>query len=271
MPKSTLHTSKGLLLYLDLLMILVISGFFGVYTFSILLGTLYPQSLNFLGGLLPSEYLTFPVWLLLTIYQGYVYAAMCSGAATLIATSVIFWVYLYIFINHELKLNRAYYLTNSSLRSFDSLQRLFRAFQLVHKSCLIEGHFEFYIVGLNAYLQLISIFLSFVLIRFWKDISFLSKGPLLIGLLIALGSWGVFLEIGGRMQVGSKSTIMSWNRHNWETKLQNKLMALFCRSCKPIVWCYGNHFVVGRKSVLTFYKGVNRGTVRSLLMVFLIE
>ncbi len=90
---------------------------------------------------------------------------------------------------------------------------------------------------------------------------------MIIGDLLVMGYWTFFLEIGCLFYVGGSKTLESWKRHNWGFQEQNRLMKRFCRSCKLIFFSYGRQFVVGKLSVLNYYKGVERGIFRSLLTV----
>lgn len=251
---------------LDICVLLVQTGLFGIYTFSILLAVIYPQSLIFIGGLVPPKFFIFPIRLLITMYHTYVYAAVCSGVAVEMAFISAYWFYLYMFISRELRLTRNMYWSDSSLRRLDDIRIVYRAFECLHSRVLNDCCIGSYMAWLNAYLELVSIFLSFVLLRYWNVLALISKVPLVLGFVLVPVGWTLFLELGGRLQKASLKMVSSWRNCNWGNGMDNKLMQKFCRSCLPILMCWGKWFVVGRKSVLTFQKGVTRGTVRVLLM-----
>lgn len=253
-------------LLLDLSMLLLLTGLLGILTFSVLVAALYPQSLIFLGGLVPKMYLTFPVWIIVTIFHIYIYAAIFSGAAIAVAINLIYWFYLYICINRELRLGAKKYWSNSSLRCSGTIRITYRAFQIVHHSLLLECQFGIYLVWFNGFLQFLAIFISFVLVEYWKALGPISKVPLVIGLVMLNIVCSLFYEIGGRLQKACMRTIASWKNYSWGSTRENRIMGKFCKSCMPLLMCYGRQLVVNSKSLLTFHKSVTRGTVRALLM-----
>jgi len=73
------------------------------------------------------------------------------------------------------------------------------------------------------------------------------------------------LEFGRFLFCRGTKVIKSWKVDEKNYQGESKVMKKFARSCKPIVLSYGKQFVVGRVSVLVFFRGIVRGTFRALL------
>lgn len=225
-----------------------------------------PGGVIFFGGFIPRAYLKSWISFLIICFHSYMIAVYFSGVSALGAMIIGYMFYLYLLISRELRMGtNVKYLCDSSFRISQNVRLVYRAIQVLGQHLLLTCSCGLYILGCNALFIKTSIYLTFVLLRYWSELKLITKVPMLIGDILAVGWWTFVLELGCLYFVAGKRTLMSWNRHNWGFQEQNRLMRKFQRSSKPILLCYGTQFVIGPLSVLRFYRCVIRGTFRVLL------
>lgn len=267
MPKFDTSTAGGKFLCLDIILMLFYIECILLY-FGIVVYLVYdPQAIIFLGALIPSDYFCFPVAMPIVLFHAYIFGGMCCSIAAIGGPIIMYAFYMYFMINQEMRLGRKNYTTNNEFRKSAKIRLFYRAFQIIHQQAMINNFLGFYILVANAFFMATAIYLTFVLIRYWSELQFISKAPLIIGHILSLGYWTLMLQIGCMFYVSGSKTLGSWKRHNWGFQEQNRLMLKFHRSCTLVLFSYGKQFVIGRLSVLNYYKGVERGTYRALLML----
>ena len=104
-----------------------------------------------------------------------------------------------------------------------------------------------------------------MLIRYWRLLNVYTKVPLIVGVFLESMVWPSILLMGNVLSCKGNKVLKSWSKKTWEVSRENKIMTKLIRSCKPLVLCYGYQFVIDKASLFVFYRGVMRGTVRSLL------
>lgn len=266
MPKFDPNKAKGMFQLLDISLILFYIVCILLYTFCIMVLLNNPKGVIYIGSLIPSKYFTLPVALAVIVFHAYMFAVVCTSAAALGGPIIMYSYYIYFMISHELFMGRAKYICDEKFRSGQNIRKFYRSLQVIHQHTMQHSNLGIYVVIVNSFCEASSIYLSFVLIRFWTELKIVSKAPLIVGDLFSLGYWPVILQMGRMFYLGGCRTLGSWKRHDWGFQEQNKLMRKFVKSCQMILICYGKQFVVGRKSVLIYFKGVERGIFRVLLM-----
>ncbi|CAL8068412.1 unnamed protein product [Orchesella dallaii] len=223
------------------------------------------QGAIFLGNLVPEKYYVFPIPLLVGIIQCYLYL-ICHIIFLLSCTAII--VYSYYVTPFLTKKLRRRTKTNGTKNSFSlpkskKIQHVYRCLQLLQAN--VFGVIGIFVVILNASYMLAIIFCNFVMIRYWSDLKIAAKSALLIWTIFFTGFWCTVMELGRFYFLKGTKTINSWKGGGWGDPKENKLMRKFVKSCKPIVIGYGKQFVLGRVSIIVFFRGVGRGIFRALL------
>jgi len=222
-----------------------------------------PTIAIFLGDLIPTQYFTFPTKTLVILFHGYLLLVAHVGILLVGESIIVYGCYITPIIILELSIGRSSYRMHESIRNFSNIQIVYRSLQVLHANALsITG---IYIVISNALFMVTSVYCNFVLIRYWNRLEMLSKGQLLIWSFLFIGAWAFVMELGRFLFAKGSKSLRSWNGDKWGNVRENKLMKKFCRSCKPIAVCNGRQFVIGRVSILVFFRGVTRGTFRALL------
>lgn len=238
---------------------LVVPTLICVYNF------LDPTGAIFLGGLVPEQYFTLPVHLVLLTVQTFLITSSIFGAVTVGLIFIIYSVYLYYFISREFRIGRKKYACEISFREQRSIQVMYRSFQVLHLQFFESCHVGLILLVSNGIIMVSIIYLCFVLLRYWDNIEIIMKAPLVIAVFVLVGYWSIILQFGCLLHVSGNKVLRSWKQNDWGSQLEKKCMRKFMRSYKPILFSYGKQFVIGRVCILSFYRGVVRGTCRVLL------
>lgn len=198
------------------------------------------------------------------IYNFYMICYLIIGSAIVIILVFSYGYHMIIFYALELQLGRSKYRCCNLLRDNpENLRHDYRAAQILHKAFLTL--FGPYFLIFNAAFMTTLIYLCFVLIRYWYVLNFYTKAPLIVGVFLVVTLWTNVLILGNILSNKGNKILKSWSKKSWGIAKENRIMEKFRRSCKPLLICYGTQFVIGKGSLFTFYRGVTRGTVRSLL------
>lgn len=225
-----------------------------------------PTGILLMGSVLPPKYLRFPVKFILYIIHAY-------GIACLIITCIIlgliiftYLFYVTLFYTTELRLGQPKfkYRCDQFLRDNpETLRHVYRSFQVLHKTSMkMLGP---YLLFINGTIMGLCIFNNFVLIRFWKNLQTFEKLPFIGGNYLSLIFWTSLLEFGRILFSRGNKVISSWKGNKWKSSFENKVMAKFRVSCKPLLLSYGTQFVIRKGNLFLFYRGIMRGTFRALL------
>lgn len=234
-----------------------------IYAFILVFIWVKPRGPVTFGELVPPKHFYWWVHVLIFIFHFHIVTLLMINVVSVGACVLIYLTYFAYFLPKELCLNKSKYKTLCKLRNIENIIHIYRSFQVLHVNVM-------YVLGI-ALLSCNAIFMStvmlanFFLATYWNSFGLLIKLPLLLGSPTLTAFWAVLLDIGRRIGRGTTKVLISWKVHAWKSKHDRKLMSKFRKSCKPIMLCYGMQFVVGRTSVLKFFKGVVRGTMRALL------
>lgn len=252
-------------LVLEVLLVVLAVNYFGLGVLVTLLVGYDPRAVTFLGRLIPEIYFFAPVKLLVVFLHAYVVVIGVMACGTLACLGTVYGFYVTLILSKELRIknNCTTYLTTEKLRRTPNLRLIYRSFQLVHQNFMC--FLGIYIVILNASVVVSVVFTNFVLLRYWSDqhtiMRVLGLGYTLMFILI----WTAILQLGKLLFLKGNKVVNSWRGRDWGNVVENRIMKRFKISCKPILLSYGRQFVIGRQSILVFYRCVTRGTVRALL------
>lgn len=226
--------------------------------------TLRPRGPATLGALIPEKYFNVYCVVLIVVSHFYGVTSVISSVSCFGQMIFAFLVYVTLFLTQELRLGRMKYLTDSKLRTPMHLVKIFRSFQVLHSH--IMSFLGIYVVICNATFVTTSIYLNFVLLNFWEELESLTIMILLWGSIMVPFVWSGFLDFGRVFFVRGKKMMGSWSKQKLGGSIkERKVMKKFIKSCQPILISYGNQFVIGKLSVPVFFRGVIRGTQRTLL------
>lgn len=233
-----------------------------LFTLAVCIFTIFDtRGLTNLGAILPVPY-----FVKFLVLLGLLYLICCAtiNSTLMLSFGYMYGYYTILFFISELRLNQKRYRTCNNLRhNTDNLRHVYRALQILHR-CLLDI-FGPYLLTFNAAFMKSLIYLNFVLIRYWSQLSIYTKIPLFAGCILDCTCWTTVIWMGKVASVKGNQVLSSWKRQKWSNARETRIMNRFRKSCKPLVLCCGSQFVITKKSIFTFYRGVTRGTFRALL------
>lgn len=227
---------------------------------------IFPRSLCYVTSDLPPNASYF--WV---IWTGVYFTNCAMGTGTLLGIitsylSIYYFAVIPIFTK-ELKLKKnATYVTKPILRTnVENLTFVYRTIEILHN--LVISGLGILIVPLQTIMLQIGLFCNLMLVRNGNELPFFVFILLVGGSLVSTIGWGIILQFSGRIFELSKKTLNSWKSDNlFITRRRDvKYLMTFKKSCKPLRVGYGKYYNIKPVSVLTFLKGVVRGTFRAIL------
>lgn len=217
----------------------------------------------FFTTLIPNQY--FPVKCLIVGFICYMTTMMMANICTMEVATFCYGFYLNVILIKELLLRRGNtrYITNDQFRESESIRNAYRSLQLLNAN--IFSFMGIYLMLCNALIMLASIYFNVAMIRYWNDLHFVTKGSMFFCDVVPTISWTLILEIGILFDVKGRKVLNSWRNFDWHSDRENRIMKKFCRSCFPILMAYGSMFSVKKAAIMHFYRGISRGTLRTLL------
>ncbi|CAL8110782.1 unnamed protein product [Orchesella dallaii] len=222
-----------------------------------------PREIPFVGVLIPMEYYSYSVALLLVLLHVYLIIYANFGVIFVGLYVLVYSFTLLSIFSKELRLGRPQYMTMGTLRRPQNIRIAYRALQVLHKnfSCFIGP----FLMTWHGFLIVSALYANFVLIRYWSDLTVMTQVQLLLFSMTQMGVWSICMEFFRIIFMNGNKLLSSWKGGKWGTKVENRVMKKFQRSCQPIVIGYGTQFVFKRVSVPNYFKSVVRGTWRALL------
>lgn len=227
-----------------------------------------PLGVLLVGSIIPANYLFFGCKQFLVLLNAYILSCLISSC---IIFGQFVWMYVYYvvwFYTTEIRLDIPVYKhkSHSGLRDNpENLRHVFVAFRVLHQHVICV--FGPYILICNATFMISSIYISFVLLKYFSDLKLYATVPLIAGDIVVLSTWTGIMEIGMILYIRGNKVLRSWATKQWESNQENFVMQKFQRSCKPLLLSYGTQFVIRKGSLFVFYRGVIKGTFRALLTV----
>lgn len=265
MPQFDPDSTGGTFLLLEILLAIFYSSIFTLALLGLLLLFYDPRGIIFLGGLIPQQYFTIYAAIPVILFHVYMIIVICSNLSATGGPLILFMSYLYFIIARELRIGQKGYLTSAEFRNAENIRLFYRSFQIIHQQSMISCYLGVYVLVAHAIFMMAGIYVTFVLIRYWELLQAIPKALMVVGDFLIIGYWTLLLQIGCRFYIDGNKTLGSWKRNNWGLPENTKLMKKFVRSCTLILISYGKQFVIGRKTVMSYYKGVEKGTFRALL------
>ncbi len=224
-----------------------------------------PQSTIHIGKLIPDQYFYLPIRLAVTIFHQYIYLILNFNCGMVVCACAIYGFYVTLLLTHELRLGRKSYITLDTMRNADNLKLMYRSFQVLHENAFC--FLGLYLVCMDGVFMLASIYLNFILMRYWEELEVSTVVLLIMTTCLIMTVWTAVLELGKIFFIKGRKVLVSWKRKDWGTRYENKIMKQFRLGCKPILISYGKQFIITRVSILVFYRGIVRGTFRTVLMM----
>jgi len=166
-------------------------------------------------------------------------------------------------ISNEFKLKCSCYRTVDDLRKVQNLPKVYRALELYHKvSMELMGPV---IIPVETVLSQLVLTCNFIIIKHGEKLSLI---PLLLAsfwTLLFQSVWIIFLNVCGLFFKHSAATIASWKSFEFKKTGDSKVFGKFRRSCRVLRIGHGELYAIKRLTVLTFLRGIIRGTFRALL------
>lgn len=206
----------------------------------------------------------FPVIFAISFWH--VYVNLCFAGFLYFSSIFMYAIepHLNFIVSHDLRM-RGKSRTPTHFRTAENIRITYRTLQLLH-----YHHMSYTSVLLFPVHWLTSKMIMFCgskLIKYHKVMSPVVRRMMGTWTSVGLISWVIALEQTGYMQQYSQRAISSWQRYNWGTDEDNKLMSKFRKSCRPMVFAYGKLFVVKRITVLTFLRSIGKNMFKAYVAV----
>lgn len=223
-----------------------------------------PREVIFLGELIPPEYYSKYTWgALVTVFHSYLLISSGINGSFLLSLILTYGVYVNFIVTNELRLDAKHYRSIDKIREAKNLMIVYRSFQIINANVWVFG--GYFLLYFHSALMILPIYGNSALIKYWNFLDFISVTAIVVVCWGVFFIWILILQFGKYMYIRGENTLFSWKRATWRNKMEAKQMAKFRKSCQPVLFRYGNLFVIGRITQFKFVKGVVRGTFRSLL------
>ncbi|CAL8132175.1 unnamed protein product [Orchesella dallaii] len=265
MPDHNPETAKTSKLR-DLLLVSVISNLMGTSLLISLVFTIFPQVPVCFGNIIPTEHFTLSVRIVHTVYYTHMVTVIYANLSANAAIIIIYMTQMIPFVVNEFRLDGVKrYRTVAKFRTAHNLMVEYRSVQILHLAFMeIFGHI---LVPLHFVFMKLVFYCNFVVIRHRDEIHPAVVAMMLLWSIFGSLFWSIFLSLGGHVYAHSTVTRRSWKNWRWESRLDGVIIAKFRKSCKIFMVNYGNTYVIKRRSILQFMKGLTRGTFRVLLTI----
>lgn len=250
---------------LEAIILFTAFNYVGLYLQLFLFVSYDPQSTIHIGKLIPNQYFYLPVRLAVTIFHQYIYLILSLNCGMIVCACAIYGFYVTILLTQELKLGRKSYITLESMRKVDNLQLMYRSFQVLHEN--VFCFLGLYLVSMDSVFMVASIYLNFILMRYWEELEVSTVALLSMTTCLTMAVWTAVLELGKIFFIKGRKVLVSWKRKDWGSRYENRIMKQFRLGSKPILISYGKQFIITRVSILVYYRGIVRGTFRTVIMM----
>jgi hypothetical protein len=163
----------------------------------------------------------------------------------------------------ELEIKNKRYKTKSSLRSPKNLLLEYRILQTLHYN--VNQVYGYTALPFNALIGQFVVFNIVTLIRNWADLDVYSIQVLGATSFIGGVFWSSVLEVCGQQDSLCKQVLKSWKNVQFHNSFEAKYFFKMRKACPIIQIGVPGTFAIKRKTVLSFMKGISRGTFRALM------
>jgi hypothetical protein len=163
----------------------------------------------------------------------------------------------------ELNLRRKAFKTESSVRTSQKMNLIYREVQVV--LLLVNSVYGCLLIPMQTLITKFLMFITIVQSSYSDRIENSMKIIMGFWMVSVPWIWICVLEIAGNIYMHGERVLMSWKYYEWRNKQQRKFMSKFRKSCKPIMIHHGRAYIIRRKTVLKFIRGLVKGIFRTLL------
>jgi len=231
--------------------------------------SLFPRIRVSPASLIPREYFSLPLKI------GVSFACTVSALAihtNMLAVAQIIMMYVThmtilvsreFFMEHEQLKGKHRYQTRNSLRTVKNIIVEYRSTEILHLNCMeLLG---FVMIPMHSIAANLVLFCNFIVITKRDEMN-----PFVLATLVtwSFGTgmfWYTVLELGRYIYTRGKKTLVSWKYADWGSRINDRIMSRFRKSCRPFMFQYGSTYVMSRRTPLKYLKGLTTGTFRVLL------
>ncbi|CAL8132165.1 unnamed protein product [Orchesella dallaii] len=251
---------------LEFLMVSVISNMMGTSLLLSLVFIIFPQVPVCFGNVIPPEFFTLPVRIVHTLYYVQMSTVIYANFAAVAAMIITYMFLMVPFMVNEFRMKGVKkYRTVGGFRTARNIMLEYRSIQILHLTFMnVIGNV---LVPFHFVIMKLVLFCNVVVILYHNEMYPAVAAMLGIWSILCTVFWCVTLALGGYVFSKSLETTRSWKNWKWKSRFDGVIMTKFRKSCKPFMINYGNMYVIKRRSILKFMKGLTRGTFRVLLAI----
>lgn len=217
----------------------------------------------FVGRQIPNILNCFVLQLVLICFQMYILIALLLNGALMLVVVTSYLFYAANVLLKELTCGLRSYRAWNRIRKVPNIFNVYRGLQIIHIECLSAlGPMLVFWHGACTYTP---VYANLVLICNWSDVHVSVRILLLVVSVGASFMWLLILQLGNRFCNHGKSLLHSWRLHDWKSVANNREMRKFRKSCRLLLLCFNNTYVIRRITPFLYVKGIVRGTFRALL------
>lgn len=222
-----------------------------------------PTLPNLTGNILPNTWYFFPSNYIIPVH---ITIILYANINIVLECMLIYGTVVIPFIANELHLSDTKrYKSTPNLREPTTLRVVYRTAQIVQWN--INDLLGKFIVPIQILCTILFVFGGFILIRHRETMHVTMQVLLASWCVVGPLAWALFLVMGGYLHSNGIQLLNSWKYHSWATAEERMEISRFRLSCKPIRIGFGNTYVIQRKSVMVFQRGLIRGIMRALLAI----
>jgi hypothetical protein len=163
----------------------------------------------------------------------------------------------------ELSTTNKRYKSRAFLRRPNTLLLEYRILESIHAH--VNAWLGPAFLPMNALMGQFVIFCNVTLIQNWKELDFSSKFVLSETTVVLTVFWTFVLEMCGQQYSKCRKVLDSWRFLKFAKSSEAKYFFKIRKTCPVMSFGVAGTFTIKRKTVLSFVKGVSRGTFRALM------
>ncbi len=230
---------------------------------TILLFIVAPTLPNLSGNILPNTWYFFPSNYMVPVQ---ITIVLYANINLVLECMLIYGTVVLPFIANELYLSHTKrYKSTPNLREPSTLRVVYRTAQIVQSK--INDLLGKFLIPIQIICSILFVFGGFILIRHRETMHVTMQVLLASWCVVGPLAWALFLVMGGYLHSNGIKLLNSWKYHCWATADERLEINRFRVSCKPIRIGFGSTYVIQRKSVMVFQRGLLRGIMRALLAI----
>ncbi|CAL8146817.1 unnamed protein product [Orchesella dallaii] len=153
--------------------------------------------------------------------------------------------------------------TSNEFREIETIRFNYRKLELLHLK--LTHLWREFILPMESLILMLGFFGNFTLITYTEILTPLNAVIILIWILIATSLVVLGLNFCGALYTRGFKVLSSMRNKDWGSRINNKIMKKFVKSCRPIQIGYGRMYAIRKLSVLKYMRALTKGTMRVLL------